>query len=60
MFFNQNRERLIERNQLWYIETRMGFEGPFETRSEAQNYLRLKNKAEVARIEFAGLDDVLV
>lgn len=39
----------------WYIETRTGFEGPFQTSDEARNYLNLLEQTEVARAEFAGL-----
>lgn len=39
----------------WYIETRTGYDGPFEDKSEANQFLRLLISAEAARCEFAGL-----
>lgn len=39
----------------WYIETRTGFEGPFQTSDEARHYLDLLEQTEAARAEFAGL-----
>jgi len=42
-------------NKNWYIETRTGFEGPFESEKEAKIYLNLVNSADAARVEFAGL-----
>jgi len=59
MFFNKNRDRVIERNQLWYVETESGYEGPFNHFSDAREFLRLKQKADSARVEFAGLEDIL-
>lgn len=60
MFFNKNPGRIIERNKMWYIETASGFEGPFPHFSEAREFLRLKQKADAARVEFAGVDDILI
>ena len=59
MFFRKHKNKFIERNDLWYIETQTGFEGPFDTRCEAQRYLSLLARADVARVEFAGLEDSL-
>ena len=39
----------------WYIETRTGYDGPFENKLEASQFLRLLKCAEAARSEFAGL-----
>ena len=59
MFFSSHKNKIIERNDLWYIETATGFEGPFDTRYEAQKYLSLRNRADIARVEFAGIEDSL-
>ena len=59
MFFQKNKNKFVERNDLWYIETQTGFEGPFDTRYEAQRYLSLCDRADIARVEFAGLEDSL-
>ena len=59
MFFANRKNKIIERNDLWYIETNTGFEGPFDTRYEAQKYLSIRNRADMARVEFAGLEDTL-
>lgn len=40
----------------WYVTTVTGFEGPFEDKGEARQYLRLIQATEAARVEFAGLD----
>ena len=53
MYSDNNMVQLNNNN--WYIETRTGFEGPFESEKEAKNYLNLVNCADAARIEFAGL-----
>ena len=39
----------------WYVETRTGFEGPFNSKNEASEFLNLIESANAARIEFAGL-----
>ena len=39
----------------WYIESRTGYEGPFESKKEAEYYAALIQSAEAARCEFAGL-----
>ena len=59
MFFGNQKNRLIERNNLWYVETETGFEGPFDTQRQAQDFMRLRDRADVARVEFMGLDDTL-
>ena len=42
-------------NTDWYVETRTGLEGPFETRKDAQVFQKLMARADAARAEFAGL-----
>ena len=37
----------------WYIETRTGYEGPFDSYEEAQVYIRLAQTADAARLEMA-------
>ncbi|MGD8926916.1 MAG: hypothetical protein PVG20_08685 [Thioalkalispiraceae bacterium] len=59
MFFTSHQNKIIERNELWYIETPTGYEGPFDTRYEARKYLSLCKRADVARVEFAGCEDSL-
>ena len=39
----------------WYVETRTGFDGPFETEQEAVSFLDLIKCSNAARVEFAGL-----
>ncbi|VAW99486.1 hypothetical protein MNBD_GAMMA21-1946 [hydrothermal vent metagenome] len=60
MFFGRNRNRLIQRNEHWYVQMQMGFEGPFESKKDACEFLSLSNKADSARIEFMGIEDDLV
>lgn len=59
MFFGSRHNKIIERNGLFFVETRSGFEGPFDTRYEAKEYQRLRKRADVARVELAGLEDSL-
>jgi len=59
MFFGNRRNEIIERNDLWYVETQSGYEGPFDTRYEAKKFLSLQQRADMARVEFAGLEDSL-
>lgn len=42
-------------NADWYVETRTGFDGPFESRKEAILFLDLVKSSNAARLEFAGL-----
>lgn len=60
MFFTNHKKKIIERNDLWYIETSLGFEGPFDTHIEALKYLSLCNRADIARVEFAGCEDTII
>ncbi len=49
-------ERLVQLNaDKWFIETRTGYDGPFEDEQEAKRYLDLLRSCEAARVEFAGL-----
>ena len=48
-------ERIIKISGYWYIETRTGYDGPFDNKMEAQQFLSLLNSTETARNEFAGL-----
>ncbi len=42
-------------NTGWYVETRTGFDGPFESEKEATTFLDLIKSSNAARVEFAGL-----
>ncbi len=42
-------------NNGWYVETRTGFDGPFDSEQEASTFLDLLNCSNAARMEFAGL-----
>ena len=50
------KEHIIRRKEKWVIETRTGYDGPFEDKSEASKYLRLLKSRNKARSEYAGLD----
>ena len=39
----------------WYVETRTGLDGPFESVKEATTFLNLMKSSNAARVEFAGL-----
>lgn len=39
----------------WYVETAMGFDGPFDSQSEATVFLDLIKSSNAARVECAGL-----
>lgn len=39
----------------WYVETRTGFDGPFDSEKEASVFLDLIKASDAARVEFAGL-----
>ena len=54
---NSPEQRIFKIDQhKWYIETRTGYDGPFDTRHEARQFLDLLQSCEAAREEFAGLD----
>lgn len=42
-------------NTGWYVETRTGFDGPFDSKTEAIIFLNLIKSSNAARMEFAGL-----
>jgi hypothetical protein len=43
-------------NKGWYVETRIGFDGPFDSINDAITFLDLIKSSNAARVEFAGLD----
>jgi len=47
--------RLLKLVDSWYVETKTGYDGPFDSYDEAEAFLRLSQTVEAARIEFAGL-----
>jgi len=49
------KNQIVKIKETWYVETRTGYEGPFDNLSEARKYLLLANTADAARMEFAGL-----
>ena len=42
-------------NTGWYVETKTGFDGPFDSEKEADTFLDLIKVSNAARVEFAGL-----
>ena len=48
-------ERIMKISGYWYIETRTGYDGPFDNKMEAKQFLSLLKNTEAARDEFAGL-----
>jgi len=49
-------KHIIEIKNKWFIETRTGYDGPFESKDEAKKYLRLAKECDAARAGFAGLE----
>jgi len=47
--------RLLKLVDRWYVETKTGYDGPFDSYDEAEAFLRLSQTVEAARVEFAGL-----
>jgi len=47
--------RIVQIRQKWFIETRTGFDGPFDNKKEAAEYFMLLKSCNAARSEFAGL-----
>lgn len=47
--------RVIKRNDDWYVETDASLEGPFFELNKAREFQALLIKAEMARMEFAAL-----
>lgn len=52
---SENSQIVHINNKSWYVETRTGFDGPFDTEKEAATFLDLVKCSNAARIEFAGL-----
>lgn len=50
-----NSTRVLKLVDSWYVETKTGYDGPFESYDEAEAFLRLSQVVEAARVEFAGL-----
>ncbi len=48
-------KHIIKINNQWFIETRTGYDGPFDDKDEAKKYLSLLKDCDAARAEFAGL-----
>lgn len=46
-------ERVLKLVDSWYIETKTGYDGPFDSYEEAQLYIRLARTADAARLEMA-------
>jgi len=51
-----NQSKVIQIKDQWFIETRTGYDGPFDTKSEAKKFHKLLKSCDAARCEFAGLD----
>jgi len=47
--------RILKLVDHWYVETRTGYDGPFESYEEAEAFFQLSATVEAARMEFAGL-----
>jgi hypothetical protein len=47
--------QIVRIKDYWYVETRTGYEGPFDKLSEARKYLLLIEEADFARMGFTGL-----
>ena len=47
--------RIVKRNDDWYVETDASLDGPFFQLNQAEAFKNLKEKAEVARTEFVAL-----
>lgn len=50
-----NSARVLKLVDSWYVETRTGYDGPFESYDEAEAFARLSQTVEAARLEFGGL-----
>ena len=48
--------RVLQIEDKWYVETRTGYDGPFDSKQEAKRYLDLLKSCDAARSEFAGLE----
>lgn len=47
--------RVLQLVDSWYVETKTGYDGPFESYEEAEAFARLSQMADIARMEFADL-----
>ena len=52
---SKNSQAVKMRCNGWYVETTMGFDGPFDSQSEATVFLDLIKSSNAARVECAGL-----
>ena len=52
---SKSKEQIVQIRENWFVETRTGYDGPFENEKEAKKYLRLLRSCDAARSEFAGL-----
>jgi len=52
---NKNSQIVKIGNNGWYVETAMGFDGPFDSQNEANVFLELIRSSNAARVECAGL-----
>lgn len=59
MFFHKQKNKIIEYNERWYIESPSGFEGPFDSRYDAQRYLSSGKQSGAKRVEFTELEGSL-
>lgn len=57
MFEFDSLQRIIKRNDDWYVETGSYTEGPFESPAEAKEFQFLQHRAEMARMELADLTE---
>lgn len=55
MYFSEQRIVKIDSTK-WYIETRTGYDGPFDSQNEAQEFLALLQSCEAVHTEFSGLE----
>lgn len=51
-------ERVLKLVDSWYIETRTGYDGPFDSYEEAQVFIRLSRTADAARLEMAEFSSI--
>lgn len=47
--------QIIKISGCWYIQSKTGYDGPFDDKSEARQFLTLLKHTEAARNELAGL-----
>lgn len=51
----EKQDQIVRIKDKWYVETRTGYAGPFDRRSEAKKHLLLMKDANTAQLPFAGL-----